>query len=109
MAKGKKNKAPIKKAKKPTAQKTATKAIKYTAAAPKAADATFIFGKINYMYMLAGAACLLIGLVLMSGGQMPDADTWDNSIIYSFRRITLAPMLMIVGLILEIMAIFKKG
>jgi len=71
-------------------------------------EPTFIFGRINYIYMLVGAACLAIGLALMSGGAMPDPDTWDDSIIYSFRRITLAPMVMIVGLILLIFAIFKR-
>ncbi len=79
---------------------------------PKAAvvapEPTFIFGRINYIYMLIGAACLAIGLALMSGGAMPDPDTWDDSLIYSFRRITLAPMIMIVGLILLIIAIFKR-
>lgn len=79
---------------------------------PKAAivapEPTFIFGRINYIFMLAGAACLALGLILMSGGAMPNPDTWDDSIIYSFRRITLAPMVMIVGLILLIIAIFKR-
>lgn len=72
-------------------------------------EATFIFGRINYIFMLAGAACLAIGLALMTGGAMPDPDTWDDNIIYSFRRITLAPMIMIVGLILLIVAIFKRA
>ncbi len=68
----------------------------------------FIFGRTNYMYMLAGFGFLLLGLLLMSGGGMPSPDVWDDSIIYSHRRITLAPILMIIGLVLEVMAIFKR-
>ena len=110
MAKGKKYKVPQqKKAQKPTPKvaKVAKRA-KTKAVVANAPEATFIFGRINYIYMIAGAACLALGLALMSGGAMPDPDTWDPSIIYSFRRITLAPMIMIVGLILLIFAIFKR-
>ncbi len=112
MAKKKKYKVPQTKktapAQAPKVAKVAPTPKRTKATAAKAPEATFIFGRINYIYMLAGAACLALGLILMSGGKMPDADTWDDSIIYSFRRITLAPMIMIVGLILEIVAIFKR-
>jgi len=42
----------------------------------------------------------------MSGGAMPDSNTWDPSIIYSFRRITLAPVVILIGIGIEIYAIF---
>jgi len=49
---------------------------------------------------------MLLGFILMSGGSMPDANTWDPNIIYSFRRITLAPFLILAGIVIEIYAIF---
>ena len=66
-----------------------------------------LFGKSNYIYMLAGIGLIILGMILMSGGHMPNAQTWDDSIIYSFRRVTLAPIIIILGLLVEIYAIFK--
>lgn len=48
--------------------------------------------------MGVGFLLVLIGFLLMSGGSMPDENTWDESIIYSFRRITLAPIVVLIGL-----------
>lgn len=67
-----------------------------------------MFGRQNYILFIAGAVLIFIGLALMVGGHMPDPDTWDESLIYSFRRITLAPILIVAGLVVEIFAIFKK-
>ena len=68
----------------------------------------FIFGRQNFMWMGIGLALVLLGLLTMSGGAMPDPNTWDPDIIYSFRRITLAPILMLAGFGLVIYGIFKK-
>lgn len=57
--------------------------------------------------MLAGLGIILLGLLLMSGGAMPDPTVWDEDIIYSPRRLTLAPILILLGMGLEIYAIFK--
>lgn len=65
-------------------------------------------GRQNYYLMGAGAVLILLGLLLMSGGDMPSPDVWEDDIIYSFRRVTLAPMVILAGLIVEIIAIFKK-
>jgi len=46
-------------------------------------------------------------MVLMMGGGMPTPDMWDDNIIYSHRRITLAPILILIGLGVEVYAIFK--
>lgn len=59
--------------------------------------------------MLAGLGIILLGLILMSGGAMPDPTVWDEDIIYSPRRLTLAPILILAGMGLEIYAIFKGG
>jgi hypothetical protein len=58
--------------------------------------------------MGAGIALIALGLILMSGGEMQDPNVWDESIIYSPVRITVAPILIICGLIIEIFAIFRK-
>ncbi len=67
-----------------------------------------IFGKQNYILMGAGFGLIALGMLLMSGGAMPSPDVWDEDIIYSFRRTVLAPFVMIVGLVVEVYAIFKK-
>ena len=67
----------------------------------------FIFNKENYKWMGIGVGLILLGLVLMIGGHMPDANTWDPSRIYSFRITVLAPFLILVGLVMQIYAIFK--
>jgi hypothetical protein len=67
-----------------------------------------IFNRENYKWMAIGFGLLMLGMLLMMGGGMPDANTWDPSIIYSPMRITVAPILMIAGLIVTIYAIFKK-
>ena len=67
----------------------------------------FVFGRENYIWMAAGFALVLLGMLLMLGGEMPSADVWDDNIIYSFRRTVLAPIMILAGLIVEIFAIFK--
>lgn len=66
-----------------------------------------LFGKKNYLLMLLGAGLVVLGMFLMSGGSMPDPDTWDPDIIYSTRRTLLAPIVILAGLVVEIVAIFK--
>ncbi len=67
-----------------------------------------LFGKETYIWMAGGAVLIIIGLFLMSGGKMPDSNTWDPNLIYGFRRTVLAPIVILAGLIVEIYAIFKK-
>ena len=74
-----------------------------------ASNHPLIFNKTNYILMLAGIGLIALGLVLMAGGAMPSPDVWDDSIIYSARRTVLGPFVIIVGLVLEIYAIFKKA
>jgi len=80
-------------------------------AAPRSravAKQDLIFSRPNFILFAVGLGLILIGLALMTGGHMPSADVWDPNIIYSFRRVTLAPILIVAGLIVEIIAIFKK-
>ncbi|MEE9373987.1 MAG: DUF3098 domain-containing protein [Saprospiraceae bacterium] len=65
------------------------------------------FGKKNFQLVILGIVLIAVGMLLMMGGGMPSPEVWDESRIYSFRRITLAPIVIIAGLIIEIYAIFK--
>lgn len=67
-----------------------------------------IFEKQNYMWMAIGAAVIILGFLLMIGGKSADPNQFNKDEVYSFRRITLAPILIIGGLIIEIYAIMKK-
>lgn len=68
----------------------------------------FPFGKENYTIMLIGLAVIFVGFLLMSGGGSDDPSVW-NPEIFSFRRITLAPVLVISGFVIEVYAILKKS
>ena len=67
-----------------------------------------LFGKENYKWMIIGLVVMVIGLLLMIGGKSKDPNVFADSEVYSFRRITLAPILILVGLGLEIFAIFRR-
>ena len=67
-----------------------------------------LFGRENYMWMLIGAAVLALGFFLMSGGKSDNANIFNEKEIYSPVRITIAPLLIIAGFIIEIFAIMKK-
>ncbi len=68
-----------------------------------------LFSKDNYKWMLIGLVIMAIGFFLMAGGKSSNPDVFNDSQIYSFRRITLAPILIVGGLIVEIFAIIKKN
>jgi hypothetical protein len=68
-----------------------------------------IFGKSNYIWMLVGAALIIAGMLLMSGGKSADPNVFNENEVYSFRRITLAQIVMIAGFLVEIYALFKKS
>lgn len=67
-----------------------------------------LFNKQTYIYMGIGVALIAVGLLLMLGGAMKDPNVWDESVIYSARRITLAPIFILAGLGMQVYAIFKK-
>jgi hypothetical protein len=69
---------------------------------------TTLFTKENYIWMAVGIAIVLLGFLLMSGGKNADHKVFDESQVYSFRRITLAPILIMAGLMVEVYAIMKK-
>jgi uncharacterized membrane protein len=82
--------------------------IKDTPKDKKQESSLFLFDKTNYYIMFAGLALILLGFVLMSGGKSTDPHVFNKEEIYSFRRITLAPILIIAGFVVEVIAIMKK-
>ena len=67
----------------------------------------FLFGKQNYILMIIGVALVIIGFLLMAGGGSNDPTVFHDK-IYGFQRITLAPLLILAGFVIEFFAIFKK-
>ena len=68
-----------------------------------------LFEKDNYRWMIIGAIVVAIGMFLMSGGKNPDPNQFDTNLVYSTTRITIAPILILGGLMIEIYAIFKRS
>ena len=67
-----------------------------------------LFGKENYKWMLIGIIVMAIGFFLMAGGKNVDPNVFNDKDVYSPTRITIAPILIIAGLLIEIFAIMKK-
>lgn len=68
-----------------------------------------LFEKKNLTWMLLGLALIALGMFLMSGGQSnTDPTVFNRAEVYSSTRITVAPLLILAGLIIEVIAIFKK-
>ena len=67
----------------------------------------FALGKENYKLLVIGFAVIIVGFLLMIGGKSNSPNEF-NPEIFSFRRITLAPIVVLAGFIFEIYAIMKK-
>ena len=67
-----------------------------------------LFGKRNYKFMIIGLFFIALGFILMSGGGSDDPNIFNEE-IYSFRRIRLAPILVVTGFIIEVYAILTKS
>lgn len=94
--------------KKSTAARTRAKSSRATAKKDKLyTSKDMMFGRQNYILMAAGLGLIIIGFFLMVGGEQPSPDVWNAEEIYSFRRTVLAPFVVLVGLVVEIVAIFK--
>ncbi|HMO62167.1 MAG TPA: DUF3098 domain-containing protein [Ferruginibacter sp.] len=78
---------------------------KKNTAAPKSNP---LFGKTNYTWMLVGIVVMAIGFFLMAGGKSADPAVFNDDEIYSTTRITIAPLLIVAGFVIEIFAIMKK-
>ncbi len=67
-----------------------------------------LFSKDNYTWMLVGIVVMTIGFFMMAGGKSADPTKFNDDEIYSTTRITIAPILIIAGFLIEIFAIMKK-
>ena len=67
----------------------------------------FALGRENYKLLAIGFVIIIIGFLLMLGGKSDSPDQFSEN-IFSFRRITLAPIVVLTGFIFEIWAIIKK-
>ncbi|MEN9599665.1 MAG: hypothetical protein RL596_1984 [Bacteroidota bacterium] len=67
-----------------------------------------LFAKENYTWMIIGAVVIALGMFLMSGGKNTDPNVFDTNQVYGTTRITIAPILIVIGLLIEVYAIFKK-
>lgn len=71
-------------------------------------DHTPLFGKQNLLLMLLGGVIIAAGMVVMAGGKSADPNVFNDKEVYSTLRITVAPILILLGLVVEVYAIFKK-
>lgn len=67
----------------------------------------FLFEKTNYKVLLIGLAVIAVGFILMSGGGSEDPNVF-NADVFSFRRIRVAPTVVLLGFGITIYSIFKK-
>lgn len=68
----------------------------------------FLFDRTNYIIMVAGVLVVILGFVLMSGGATDNPAVFPKEEIYSTMRITIAPIVVILGFAIEIFAILKR-
>jgi uncharacterized membrane protein len=87
---------------------TRTTTAKNPEAAPVKGDQSSLFDKSNYTWMIAGVVLVLLGFVLMSGGKSPDPHKFNYDEVFSPMRITVAPILILLGFAIEAYAIMKK-
>jgi len=67
-----------------------------------------LFHKDNYVLVIVGVVIIIIGFLLMMGGESPDPNHFSMDDVYSARRITWAPLTILIGLGIEAYAIMRK-
>ncbi|SDB64409.1 Protein of unknown function [Flavobacteriaceae bacterium MAR_2010_188] len=71
------------------------------------ANSEFIFGRKNYKFMLIGLGFIALGFILMAGGGSDDPKVFNDA-IFNFRRIRLAPTMVLIGFGIQVYAILLK-
>jgi hypothetical protein len=74
----------------------------------KKTQANFALPKENYLYLLVGFIIIIVGFALMIGGRSENPNVFNGDEIFSFRRITLAPIIVLAGFVFEMWAIMRK-
>jgi len=74
---------------------------------PEDKKVEFALGRENYILLIIGFAIIIFGFLLMIGGKADNPNEFNEK-IFSFRRITLAPIIVLFGFVFEIYAIMKK-
>ncbi len=69
----------------------------------------FVFGKENYRILIVGVVLVVLGYVLMIGGGSEDPNQFHADEIFSTRRITVAPIAILLGFMVVLFAIMKKS
>jgi hypothetical protein len=91
----------------PPAKKVTVSTTKATAQNSSAGNV--LFTKENYKWMVIGLVIMALGFFLMAGGKSSNPNVFNDKDIYSPMRITIAPILIVAGLLVEIFAIMKKS
>ncbi len=73
----------------------------------KEEDKSFVFNRENYILLLVGLVLMAIGFLLLIGGGSKDPEVFSDA-LFDFQRLTLAPILIIAGLVVEFYAIMKR-
>lgn len=68
---------------------------------------TFLFDKTNWMLLYGGLALIVLGFLLMMGGGSEDPNVFNED-IFNYQRIGLAPLLIVIGFVVEVYAILRK-
>ena len=68
-----------------------------------------VLNKKNYLFIIMGCIVVILGFVLMSGGGSENPDVFNEEELFSFRRITIAPFLVMLGYGLVLFGIMKKN
>jgi len=90
-------------------QKTPSTKLPQDTKSPQPVTGKIVLGKENYYLMLLGLVIIIIGFILMSGGKYTDPNVFAEDELYSPRRITLAPIVVIIGFAIEVYAVFHRS
>ncbi|MGF7231090.1 DUF3098 domain-containing protein [Arachidicoccus sp.] len=67
------------------------------------------FTKQNIRWMIIGVIVIALGMFLLSGGENTNPNVFDTNLVYSTRRITIAPIVILLGFGIEVFAILKRS
>lgn len=100
--------APAQPAKRPTPAPAAPRREERRQNIFRTGDHEILYTRENFIYFGIGLLLVLVGLIAMTGGAQTNPQEWHGEEVYSFRRITLAPVLMVAGFVVVTIGIFKR-